>query len=288
MLFKECTIIVNNNFTMSDKKCDDNCKEVWEKIEKSIAQIRKLLSQSYSKIESQISKLSNELNQLSGKINRKIDYVYEITARKQIETATSKNFSKKVLISKVSCFMEYFGLIATEKLKNFLNDRQISMRLTNQENEFWQKINNTNSEIKRVIRKMSKNLPQPLQKSKNSKNLDISKDLSKFLKESDKMEINIAGRAFDKNEIITIKIGEVKFTLSRYNFTKFLCQTLKPLLSLKNFLTQQDVNITIKLVCIFYYCQAEDKELIDYHNYKLEFKNYTVIIKIYDVNQLDK
>jgi len=280
---------------MSDKKCDDNSKEVWRKIEKSIAQIREEFSQFSSKIESQISNLSskidrvsNELNQLSGEINGKIDYVYEITARKQIETATSKNFSKKVLISKVSCFIEYFGLIATEKLKNFLNQRQISMRLTIQENEFWQKINKTNSEIKRVIRKMSKNLPQPLQKSKNSKNLDISKDLSKFLKESDKMEINIAGRAFVKNEIITIKIGEVKFTLSRYNFTKFLCQTLKPLLSLKNFVTQQDVNITMKLVCIVYYCQAEDKELIDYHDYKLEFKNYTVIIKIYDVNQLDK
>ena len=53
---------------------------------------------------------------------------------------------------------------------------------------------------------MPKNLSRAFQIMKNYKNLYISKDLSKFLKESHKMEINIAGRAFVKNEMINIKI----------------------------------------------------------------------------------
>ena len=272
---------------MIHNNCENNFKLIWQRLDELSDQMSQFSSQIRSEFSLRVTQLSSEINQLSSKMNGKIDYIYEITARKQIETATSKNFSRKVLISKISCFVDYFGLIATEKLKHFLNERQISIRPTKQEFEFWQKINLTNSEIKKVIRKINKNPPPALQKFKNSKNLDISKDLSKFLKESDKMEINIAGRAYVKNDVIFIKIGEVKFTLSRYNFTKFLCQTLKPLLSLKNIVTQQDVNITMKLICIIYYCQAEDKELIEYHNYILEFKNYSVKIKIYDVNQLE-
>ncbi len=87
--------------------------------------------------------------------------------------------------------------------------------------------------------------------------------MNKFLKNSRNLEINVAGRVGKSNGKIFIKIGEIKYTLNKYNFTKAICKVLKPLIAFKNLLLEKNQDLQFRLIAKIYYQKIEDKEILN-------------------------